>query len=233
MQPGGRGDRPTGMKAPDLRHPLTAARPLAAAAALACALAMASGLATAGCTGPPPRAGSPATAGSPVPASVTPRLTAIGGRAAAANGDTAPLWMTAVLTTHAKALTSATPGDFVPGTGDIPVFLITMRGDFAAFAACGSSGADRQVPVHRRRRRDLPGARLRPEPQPAAGLARQPRTGHVPGRSPALTDSPYHDVPLHGVDAPDTLEPPLGVVAGCAAADQRRRPELAILCHWK
>ncbi len=30
--------------------------------------------------------------------------------------------------------------------------------------------------------------------------------------------------------APD---PPLGVVAGCAAADQRRRPELAILCHWK
>ena len=128
MQPGGRGDRPTGMKAPDLRHPLTAARPLAAAAALACALAMASGLATAGCTGPPPRAGSPATAGSPVPASVTPRLTAIGGRAAAANGDTAPLWMTAVLTTHAKALTSATPGDFVPGTGDIPVFLITMRG---------------------------------------------------------------------------------------------------------
>jgi hypothetical protein len=133
MQPGGRGDRPTGMKAADLTHPLTAARPLAAAAALACALAMASGLATAGCAGPPPRAGSPATAGSPVPASAIPRLTAIGGRAAAANGDTAPpwmtaVWMTAVLTTHAKALTSATPGDFVPGTGDIPVFLITMRG---------------------------------------------------------------------------------------------------------
>jgi hypothetical protein len=30
----------------------------------------------------------------------------IGGRAAKACGDTAPLWMTAVLTTHAKALTS-------------------------------------------------------------------------------------------------------------------------------
>ena len=141
MQPGGRGDRPTGMKAADLTHPLTAARPLAAAAALACALAMASGLATAGCAGPPPRAGSPATAGSPVPASAIPRLTAIGGRAAAANGDTAPLWMTAVLTTHAKALTSATPGDFVPGTGDIPVFLITMRGDFVASAASRPAGA--------------------------------------------------------------------------------------------
>jgi hypothetical protein len=146
MQPGRRGDHPTGMKAADLTHPLTAARPLAAAAALACALALASGLATAGCARPPPRAGSPATAGSPVPASAIPRLTAIGGRAAAANGDTAPpwmtaVWMTAVLTTHAKALTSATPGDFVPGTGDIPVFLITMRGDFVATAASRPAGA--------------------------------------------------------------------------------------------
>jgi hypothetical protein len=141
MQPLGRGDRPTGMKAADLTHRLTGARPLAAAAALASVLALASGLATTGCAGPPPRPGSPATAGSPVPAPAIARLTAIGGRAASANGDPAPLWMTAVLTTHAKALTSATPGDFVPGDGDVPVFLVTMRGNFVASAASRPAGA--------------------------------------------------------------------------------------------
>jgi hypothetical protein len=64
----------------------------------------------------------------------------IGGRAAKASGDTAPLWMTAVLTTHAKALTSATPGDFVSGAGDVPVFLVTMRGNFVATAASRPPG---------------------------------------------------------------------------------------------
>ncbi|MGH3255556.1 MAG: hypothetical protein ACRDOU_09140 [Streptosporangiaceae bacterium] len=49
--------------------------------------------------------------------------------------------MTAVLTTHAKALTSATPGDFVPGAGDVPVFLVTMRGNFTAYGASGPPGA--------------------------------------------------------------------------------------------
>jgi hypothetical protein len=53
----------------------------------------------------------------------------IGARAAKASGDTTPLQMTAVLTTHAKALTSATPGDVVSGPGDVPVFLVTMRGN--------------------------------------------------------------------------------------------------------
>ena len=130
------------MKAEDPTHPLTAARPLArAAAALACALAMASGLAGAGCAGSPARAGSLARAGSPVPASAISRLTVIGGRAAKACGDTAPLWMTAVLTTHAKALTSATPGDFVSGAGDVPVFLVTMRGNFVPTAASRPPGA--------------------------------------------------------------------------------------------
>jgi len=57
------------------------------------------------------------------------------GRAASANGVPTPLRMTAVLTTHAKALTSATPGDFVAGAGDVPVFLVTVRGNFAASAA--------------------------------------------------------------------------------------------------
>jgi hypothetical protein len=71
-------------------------------------------------------------AGSPVPAPAIPRLTLIASRAAKASGDSAPSRITAVLTTHAKALTSATPGDFVPGTGAIRVFLITMRGHFVA-----------------------------------------------------------------------------------------------------
>jgi hypothetical protein len=75
------------------------------------------------------------------PAPAIPRLTAIGSRAAETSGGTAPLQMTAVLTTHAKALTSATPGDFLPGPGDIPVFLVTIRGRFTASAACLPPGA--------------------------------------------------------------------------------------------
>ena len=65
----------------------------------------------------------------------------IGARAAKASGDTTPLQMTAVLTTHAKALTSATPGDVVSGAGDVPVFLVTMRGNFVATAASRPPGA--------------------------------------------------------------------------------------------
>lgn len=83
--------------------------------------------------------------GAPVPAPAISRLTVIGGRAAKASGDTAPSWMTAVLTTRAKALTSATPGDFVPGAGDVPVFLVTMRGTFVATAASRPPGTDGQV----------------------------------------------------------------------------------------
>jgi hypothetical protein len=135
MQPAGRGDRPTGMNAGDVRHPRTACPLARAAAALACVLAVVSGLATAGC------AVSPAGGGSPVPALAISRLTVIGSRAAKANGDAAPLWMTAVLTTHAKALTSATPGDFVPGADGVPVYLVTLRGHFAADAAPGPLGA--------------------------------------------------------------------------------------------
>jgi hypothetical protein len=93
----------------------TAARPVVrAAAALAWGLVVAAGLAAAGC------AASPAAAGSPVPARAILRLTVIAGRAAQASGDAAPAWMTAVLTTHAKALRSATPGDFVSGQRPLP-----------------------------------------------------------------------------------------------------------------
>jgi len=61
-------------------------------------------------------------------------------RAAKANGDVSPQWMTAVLTTHARALTSATPGDFVPG-GGVRVYLVTMRGHFTAYQSSPPPGA--------------------------------------------------------------------------------------------
>jgi hypothetical protein len=61
--------------------------------------------------------------------------------AAAINGDPAPAWITAVLTTRAKALTSATPGDYVPGSGHVAVFLITMSGHFTATGASRPPGA--------------------------------------------------------------------------------------------
>jgi hypothetical protein len=121
-------------------HTLSATRPLAAAV-LAGAIAAAAVL-VAGCAGTAPAAvphapaptGSlvPAPTGSPVPAPAVPRLAAIADRAARTNGDPAPSQVTAVLTTRAKALTSATPGDFVPGSAGVPVFLVTLRGHFTA-----------------------------------------------------------------------------------------------------
>ena len=123
-------------------HPLRITRrPARVLASLGGAAALASVLASAGC------GSAPAAAGGAVPGWVTGRLTAIAHRAAAINGDLHPAWITAVLTTHAKALTSATPGDFVPGSARVKVFLITMRGDFTANAVSRPSGA--QAPTGR------------------------------------------------------------------------------------
>jgi hypothetical protein len=117
-------------------HPLRTTRPAARAlAALAGAAALASVLAAAGC------GRSAAATGAPVPASAIGRLTAIAHRAATVNGDPNPAWITAVLTTRAKALTSATPGDYVPGSAQVRVFLITMRGHFTATDSTGPAGA--------------------------------------------------------------------------------------------
>jgi hypothetical protein len=111
---------------------LTAARPLAlVAVALASVLA---GLAWSG-------AGPPRLTGAPVPVSAIARLTVLANRAAGANGDASPQWITAVLTTHAKALTSATPGDFVPGADGVRVYLVTMRGRFTAYGSSPPPGA--------------------------------------------------------------------------------------------
>jgi len=124
------------MHTADSTHPRAAVRPsIHAAAALASVLALVPGLAVAGCVG------SPARAGSPVPAPAIPQLTAIASRAATADGDATPLQITAVLTTHARALTSATPGDIIPGADGVPVYLVTMRGHFTATAASRPPGA--------------------------------------------------------------------------------------------
>jgi hypothetical protein len=83
----------------------------------------------------------PTPTGSPVPASAVPRLTAIAASVARSDGDAAPSQVTAVLTTHAKALTSATPGDLVPGSGGVRVFLLTMQGRFTATDATRPPGS--------------------------------------------------------------------------------------------
>jgi hypothetical protein len=101
---------------------------LAGLAALLC------GAALAGCA-------TSAADGRAVPASAVPRLTVMAERAAKINGDASPVWVTAVLTTHARALTSATPGDFVPGADGVPVYLVTMYGNFTAYAASIPPGA--------------------------------------------------------------------------------------------
>ena len=101
--------------------------------------AMASVLAAAGCG----RAS--AAAGARVPAAAISRLTAIAHRAASINGDPAPAWISAVMTTRAKALTAATPGDYVPGSAHVKVFLIIMRGHFTAGEVSVPPGAKAQA----------------------------------------------------------------------------------------
>jgi hypothetical protein len=140
-----------------------AAAVLAPAVLATAVLAGAAAVLAAGCAAPAPAAG-PASAGvltsppgsaaptptgspaltptgSPVPASAVPRLTAIAASVARSDGDPAPSQVTAVLTTHAKALTSATPGDLVPGSGGVRVFLLTMQGRFTATDATGPPGS--------------------------------------------------------------------------------------------
>jgi hypothetical protein len=78
--------------------------------------------------------------GQPVPASAVRRLTAIADRAVTLNGRHPVAWATAVVTTHAKALTSATPGDTTPGDKAI-VYLVTIKGHFVCDLCSGPSGS--------------------------------------------------------------------------------------------
>lgn len=91
--------------------------------------------------------GSAAASGAPIPSAAIPRLTAIAHHTAAINGDSDPEWITVVLTTRAEALTSATPGDYVPGSAHVKAYLITMRGHFTATAVSVPLGA--QAPTGR------------------------------------------------------------------------------------
>jgi len=117
-------------------HPLRSTwPPPRALAVLTGSITLACMLAAAGC------GRAQGAAGAPVAASAIGRLTALAHRAAAANGDPAPAWITAVMTTRAKALTSATPGDFVPGSDQVRAFLITMCGHFTAKEASRPPGA--------------------------------------------------------------------------------------------
>jgi hypothetical protein len=80
-----------------------------------------------------------AVPGQPVPASAVRRLTTTAEQIAAANGGHPVVWATAVVTTHRKALTSATPGDLEPGP-DYPVYLVTIKGYFVCGLCSTPSG---------------------------------------------------------------------------------------------
>jgi len=110
---------------------------------LACVTAALAGLMLAGCgsvrststvsTGPVP--------GSPVPVSAIPRLRAIAERLLRMDAHSAPAWVSVVTTTRQKALTSATPGDTIPGAAKTIVYLLTMKGRFTDYFASVPPGA--------------------------------------------------------------------------------------------
>jgi hypothetical protein len=79
--------------------------------------------------------------GQPVPAWALQRLTALADQAVKENGGRPPAWATAVVTTHEKALTSATPGDTVPIGQKVIVYLVTIKGHFVLGAASIPSGS--------------------------------------------------------------------------------------------
>lgn len=138
---------------------------------LPCAAVVLGGLVIAGCGSArvPGIQSANAVPGSPVPASALPRLRAAADRAAKANGGVAPSWISAVVTTYRKALTSATPGDIVAGAGGAAVYLMTMKGDFRspmgsrAPAGTPASCASRRVLVPGGQRQDLPRHRFGPQ----------------------------------------------------------------------
>jgi hypothetical protein len=130
-------------------------------AARCCAVAVLAGLMLAGCGTARATGGSSSGSGSlsrsgsssrPVPGMAVPssaigQLTALAHRIAKLNGDASPVWVSAVCTTRQKALTSATPGDIVPGDAGTIVYLLTMKGHFTDYESSGPAGA--KLPVGR------------------------------------------------------------------------------------
>ena len=95
----------------------------------------------AGFAGQPAQAGSAPAPGLAVSAPASARLDQLALSFARANGDAHPSSITAVLTTHGQALTSATPGDTEPSGNKAVVYLITIRGHFIARMASVPPGA--------------------------------------------------------------------------------------------
>jgi hypothetical protein len=79
--------------------------------------------------------------GQPVPASAVHWLTAMADRIVTMDGGHPVAWATAVVTTHAKALTSATPGDFIPNDEKTVVYLVTIKGHFVCDLCTGPRGS--------------------------------------------------------------------------------------------
>jgi len=91
--------------------------------------------------GQPAQAGNAAVPGLAVSSTSAARLDQIARNFASVNGDARPTWIDAVITTHANALKSATPGDTEPAGNRTNVYLITMRGHFIGRMASVPLGA--------------------------------------------------------------------------------------------
>jgi hypothetical protein len=87
----------------------------------------------------PAASASPIAPGQAVPAAAVARLNAIAA-SFTMNGGRRPAWESAVVTTHLRALESATPGDTTPDASTV-VYLITMMGHFNAYGASVPAGA--------------------------------------------------------------------------------------------
>lgn len=77
----------------------------------------------------------------PIPSAVASRLTIIAEKFAALTCDSHPKSISAVATTRGKALTVATPGDFIYQGNSEPVYLILMEGSFTDFRYTGPPGS--------------------------------------------------------------------------------------------
>ncbi len=81
-------------------------------------------------------------AGAAIPAAAISHVQAVAKWWAKESGDPSPVQMTVVATTHARALSSATPADTTPYVpADTPVYLVLMKGHFTAPGGMAPQGA--------------------------------------------------------------------------------------------
>ncbi len=91
--------------------------------------------------GPPAGATGAVARGLAVSARAVSRLDSIAASFIRQDGGVRPAWITAVLTTRARALESATAADTDPNQMGAKVYLITMKGSFTGYEASGPPGA--------------------------------------------------------------------------------------------